>query len=300
MQRLVGVSKLTHLRNWIKSTPSRVVWWCEKEVGVSDDKVLTKEIAEQFVKNPQLGSDRMHTFSAVTDDAAAVLEAYPLHLRLGGVVRLSVAAASCLARHKGDLNAWKQFGVIGREDYLNLGIYETEDAVVEALSHFEGLLQLGLEELSQRSAVALGKHVGGLDLGYLREIDDDCVDSISRVQGRLRLGVYELSDNALQSLSLHKGQLRLDSLEELSDVGAEHLAEHQGELGLLGLTGLSEKAAEGLSHHRHPLYIGQLDRFAREISDGAVRSLCKHPDLHVSGKFERKIKGKKFGYQRGA
>ena len=96
------------------------------------DAVLTAKIAHRFLKEPQ--SD-LNSYSG-----------------------LSVAAAVCLSKHKGELT-------------LD-GLSSLSDAVAESLGHHEGSLSLGgLTGLSNAAAASLSKHKGDLTL--------DCVTSFS-------------------------------------------------------------------------------------------------------------------------
>ena len=59
---------------------------------MSDEKVLTKEIAEQFVDDPY-SADGFSEFTAIEDDAAEVLARFDeFALDLSGLVKLSDTA----------------------------------------------------------------------------------------------------------------------------------------------------------------------------------------------------------------
>ena len=88
------------------------------EIDVSDEKVLTKEIAEQFLADED--SVDLSEFTAIEDDAAEVLSGYEgWAFMLDGISELSVAAAESLSKC---------------ESYLSLaGLRNITDAVAERL-----------------------------------------------------------------------------------------------------------------------------------------------------------------------
>jgi hypothetical protein len=92
-------------------------------------------------------------------------------------------------------------------------------------------------------------------------------------EGELELeGITELSDAAAESLSKHKGELNLNGLTELSEAAAKSLSKHYGELNLDGLTELSDSVAQSLSKHKGCLSLNGLT----ELSDAAAKNLSKH------------------------
>ena len=62
-----------------------------------EQKVLTKEIAEEFIKEDSLTV--LEEFTEITDDAAEILSKFEGDLFLGGLTALSDAAAESLAKH---------------------------------------------------------------------------------------------------------------------------------------------------------------------------------------------------------
>jgi formylglycine-generating enzyme required for sulfatase activity len=72
-------------------------------------KVLTKEIAEQFVADPD--SVNLREFTALEDDAARALSYYQGGLELIGLKRLSHKAAEYLSYHPDDLKALVKYSV---------------------------------------------------------------------------------------------------------------------------------------------------------------------------------------------
>jgi hypothetical protein len=141
-------------------------------------KVLTKEIAEQFLADED--SVDLSEFTAIEDDAAerlSELEVFRLHL--DGLTSLSDAAAESLSKHKGD--------------YLELnGLTSLSDAAAESLSEHKGTLELnGLTTLSDAAAGSLSEHQNGASQGR-----DGAVLSLG--------GLTSLSGNAAEALSKHR------------------------------------------------------------------------------------------------
>jgi len=196
---------------------------------MSDEKVLTKEVAEEFLADTE--SVDLSEYTMIED-----------------------VAAESLSKHDGGL-------------YLN-GLTSLSDgpghiALAESLSKSEGFLNLeGLKKLSDAAAESLSKHEGDLDLDGLGELSDAAAESLSKHAGDLDLdGLTELSDAAAESLSKHAGDLYLNGLRRLSDSPghialAVRLSKHKGgRLGLNGLTELSDAAAEGLNRHGGKLIV---------------------------------------------
>ena len=121
----------------------------------ADKTLLTKEIAEQFLADPD--SVDLSEFTAIEDEAAEVLSGYEESLYLSGVTILSDAAAESFSTHVGDL-------------YFS-GIHCLSDAAAQSLSKHQGHLDLsGLEELPMDAAASLGKHQGVVDLSGLTSL----------------------------------------------------------------------------------------------------------------------------------
>jgi len=69
---------------------------------MSDEKVLTKKIAEQFLADED--SVDLMDFTAIEDDAAESLSKHEGYLYLGGLTELSDAAAESLSKHEGNVS----------------------------------------------------------------------------------------------------------------------------------------------------------------------------------------------------
>jgi hypothetical protein len=185
-------------------------------------KILTVEIAEQFLKN---------------NDSVALIE----------FTTIEDYAACVLARHKGEI-------------WLN-GLKSLSDAAARLLSEHKGFLSLnGLEFLSDESARALAYHGGEIaDLSVLEGLNDAAAKFITAEpatarnllaqHGRLDLkGLTSLSDAAAEALSCQKGFLSLSGLKSLSDSSAEALSRHEGFLDLSGVASLSDSSARSLAN----------------------------------------------------
>ena len=97
---------------------------------MSEEKVLTKEIAEQFFKQPY--PDVTNEFSRIDDDAAELLSRCPGDLFLEGLEKISDASAESLSKHVGEMMDLE-------------GLKELSDAAVESLSKYKGHLYLPWE-----------------------------------------------------------------------------------------------------------------------------------------------------------
>lgn len=194
----------------------------EIEVQQEEAKILTKDIAEQFLKNSDAVA--LSEFTTIEDYAACVL-----------------------ARHKGEI-------------WLN-GLKSLSDAAARLLSEHKGFLSLnGLEFLSDESARALAYHGGEIsDLSALEGLNDAAAKFIAAEpatarkllaqHGRLDLkGLTSLSDAAAAALASQKGFLSLSGLKSLSDSSAEALSRHEGFLDLSGLESLSDSSASSLAN----------------------------------------------------
>lgn len=206
---------------------------------MSETKILTKEIAEKFLKGQE--AETLSSFTLVEDAAAQALAQHEGRLWLNGLTSLSERAAQALADHEGDLD-------------LN-----------------------GLTCLSDAAAEALAKHQGDLDLDGLTSLSDSpghvaLACKLARKTGWLPLrSLKNMSESAAEALAQHEGHLLLDGLTGLSDAAAVALGRHTGELTFRGLTSLSDSAAEALACHRGTIEL------AREtsLSEAAAAALEK-------------------------
>ena len=107
------------------------------------NKILTKEIAEQFLGDPD--GVELDEFTSIEDEAAESLSKLQGWLSLNSLTELSDAAAESLSKHKGRLNL--------------KGMTKLSDAAAESLSkHKEHLIINSLVELSNAAVESLSKH----------------------------------------------------------------------------------------------------------------------------------------------
>lgn len=169
---------------------------------MTDEHVLTKEVAEQFVADSDAVD--LNTFTAIADNAAALLanhkfEVFGAYLSLDGLKSLSASSAAALASHDGDLSL------------------------------------CGLETLSPEIAAALAKHTHRLQLGGLATLSDEAAEALAlhrptsvrfnlQAKPTLSVGGYngecELTPRGLRALAMYSGCLELscdfsDKSEEL-------------------------------------------------------------------------------------
>ena len=137
---------------------------------MSEEKVLTKEIAEQFLKHE---TPDLSYFSTIDD-----------------------LAAELLASHEGDL-------------YL-VGLTELSDSSAENLSKSSGefLALDGLKSLSESVAIHLANYTGYLSLENLSFIDDSVASLLSK-SSLTGIGLYKvgLSEKGATYLSEYNGQI---------------------------------------------------------------------------------------------
>ena len=142
---------------------------------MSDEKVLTKEIAEQFVADED--SVDLSEFTAIEDDAAEVLGAYCGNhdLALYCVSEFSHRQIEHLAKHRG-------------KGELQLGVRNVSDETAEALSKHIGLLNLeSAERLSLSASQTLMSHDGQIafncpEIEGIEELKEGRLPSESLIQ----------------------------------------------------------------------------------------------------------------------
>ena len=159
---------------------------------MSDEEVLTKEIAEQFLADED--SVDLSEFTAIEDDAAEVLGAYKGDLYLNSLVALTDKSARSLGSHKGR---------------LDLG---------------------GIASLNTNAIEHLVQHKGSINLESLQELHMDAAKAISTALSGWVLDNDQFSDEVRAILNVHP-EFRWDSfdLEEwlLAELGFE--SENEGD-----------------------------------------------------------------------
>ena len=138
---------------------------------MSDGKLLTKEIAEQFLVRGVFSMS--YQFTAIED-----------------------AAAESLLKRKG-----RWWGFFSPPELDLNGLTELSDAAAESLSKYKGDLRLeGLTELSDAAAESLSKCCGILWLGGITELSDAAAESFSKNDSIVDLNEDSFSESAVKIL----------------------------------------------------------------------------------------------------
>ena len=275
------------------------------------EKILTKKIAEQFIKS-ELPMD-LSIFTIIENDAAETLAKYEGVLDLGGLEEITPWLAEALAGHKGDL-------------FLG-GLKLLTQAVAAALGKHEGDLYLGgIKTLSPESAKELAKHKGRLNLENVETLSSLAAEALSKFEGKLPLGLEELDESkghvALAGSLAKCEYLSLPELKSLSDaaalalskrcggkyftLGVERLSGSPGQTALAGaiaklpsnswvmldqLTIIGDDFAEALGRRGGWLSLKGLNK----LSDKAAKSLSPLKTLDISKEGRNAInKAKKY------
>ena len=180
---------------------------------MSDEKVLTKEIAEQWIADED--SVDLREFTAIEDEAAAVLSDEECHMwvDLGGLTNLSGVAGRLLARGARKHELIIGLAVITAEEakYLfdfrgglrldNLSNMPESDEFLERLSmaKCESLSLGGLTRLTVTIAEAFPADCS-LNLNGLKSMSDEVVDALISRHVYLE-GLTELSNDAAETLA---------------------------------------------------------------------------------------------------
>jgi hypothetical protein len=210
------------------------------ESGSTNDRVLTKEIAEQFCSSD---SDfDLRKYKAITDEAAEVLGKYDgsgyagLNIYLPRITHLSEAAARSLFCFEGNLE-------LSKLESLSLTTSSLDDG-----TQWRADLTLGLTELSDETAAALASTKGSLTLNQLQTVSDSTAAILARHTGRLSLnGIESLSDEAAKLMNRRK-DVSCDSFYDLSSENTIALSFRGG-----GLLLESASAIEQLAEHADAL-----------------------------------------------
>ena len=256
----------------------------DSEIGISSANVLTPEIAEQFLEDPE--SIELHEFTVVDEAAAEILAGYDGYLNLSGLKEISQEVAGHLG-----IKLVKDVRTDNEELSIE-GIKKLEDIESCVVGHLEHCL-----DYNDQSGIYFTDAEGNRKYGYAEvkfsvcDAEDEFAESETITEEIARILVSskdetlthycsEIEDEAAEILANYNGNLQLDGLTELSDAAAEALGKHQGDLWLSGLTELSDAAAEGLFKHQGALLLDGLT----ELSDDAAEALRKHQgELSVSG-----------------
>ncbi len=276
---------------------------------MSNSEILTKEIAEQYLKAP---SFHLGDYTSIDDIAAQVLAQHEGELWLSSLTSLSDAAAQSLALHQGNIELWALTNLSDSPGHVQLA---------SKLAKQKGCIDLNkLKCIGEAAAQALAPHKGGLSLDGLTNLSDAAVQALAHQSGELCLGLTSLSEAAAQSLALHQGNLQLLNLTSLSDAAASYLAKHKGRIeikietiadtpGFLALvkslvrfakrsgdlwldqvTKIGDAAAVELAKHKGRLYL----RGLKTLSDTAAEAFAKcEGEIHLDGKVEKYLNKKR-------
>jgi len=236
---------------------------------MSTPKILTREIAEKFLKdNASVDLDK---FTDIEEMAAEVIAQHKGKLCLNGLKTLNDAVAHILAKHEGTL--------------LLKSVTILSDTAVEALAQHKGEIWFDWARglLTKHVADEFVKKPDSIDLTLFAFVENAAAQTVAQHKGDLFLnGLKSISDDASQALAKHEGYLGLDGLKSLSDAAAHSLAHHKGDLSFYRLKSLSDAAAYSLAKHEgrrlllHSITI---------LSDAAVQALAKHEgEVWLGGK----------------
>jgi hypothetical protein len=153
--------------------------------SMNEMQVLTQPVAERLLAMLQSGEwVDLSSFSAIHDDAAAVLSQHDGGLELDGLTSLSEVAAKALASSSAGVLSLK-------------GLTHLPDAVANALGCFQGsVLSLdGLQSLTDAAALGLGRFPGSLSLNELAHLSTKAIKSLLAQGDALSLkGLDEIPD----------------------------------------------------------------------------------------------------------
>ena len=266
---------------------------------MSEEKILTKEIAEQFLEDEDI-VDELPDFAAYEKIEEEALLA---------ILDFEIPEEQHEANREGHdqlslIDRWIDADPMGATLYLD-GLLEVSPSLAEILTRFRMNLSLnGLTEVSDDSLEILTKNEGSLFLNGLSEIGDRNAEILRMVLGNsLELnGITELSESVAENLSRFHGDLHLDGVKLLNESASLFLSKHFGSrldqsteweehlgaegypivtqskllvvgtLSLNGVTSISDETAENLSMYSGFLSLNGLT----SLSDSAVESLSKH------------------------
>ena len=205
---------------------------------MSDEKVLTKEIAEQVLeaqdKAKAEAEEIEKTLAERYGEKAQVLTAHTYQCE-------KCDAEFELEYDERDYALWQAGELYVQDAFPYLEAWERE--LMTSLTCDECWQKEFPEELEDEDEVEFWEFTA---------IEDDAAESLSKYEGRLALsGLTELSDTAAESLSKHEGQLYLAGLTELSDAAAQSLSKRDADNLSINLDNLPESAAQILRDADH-------------------------------------------------
>lgn len=169
---------------------------------MSHSQILTKEIAEQYLKDQ---SFYLAEYTSIDDEAAHFLAQPKGDLRLDGLTSLSDAAAKALGQHKGSL---------GLKGLKSLSVAAaTSLAKAEPLEGEFNWIQLDSLSLTPEGAAGLAEYRGDQIVFNCPSIDLETVKAFRPFKGQLWLGCVTLLDDDLAAeLAARSGGAYLDGV----------------------------------------------------------------------------------------
>ena len=203
----------------------------------------------------------LNGLKTITDECAELLgKAKGVRLDMEGLESLSDSAAASL----------------GLIEFLELDKVEhlSEAAATSLSEHAGERLQLGLLEISERVAAALGQcKKEELWLSDLADLTPEAAAGIAQYSGHLYLGIERITEEAMEQLSRFAGgSLAFTRLPYITEKSAHALAKRSSEVRLWGLKSLPESVARILVRNDYGISIcGPL-----ESSDAAKQIIESH------------------------
>jgi hypothetical protein len=256
---------------------------------MSEENVLTKEIAEQWVADEE--SVELNEFTTMEEAAAqSLLGTHGGDLSLTGLTGLSDATATSLAKHPGAL-------------YLN-SLSKLSDAAAASLAKHKGNLTLDTDVLTESTdavCASLAKHEQNISFVWYefqelpRNPGSGFIDLLKMVAASaaseyqtLGFPCTELSDPMAQALAEVEAPLNLFSLETLESVPLARKLASQDSVELMALTVLSPELALDLAFCQGALHLGADesswdDANLQELSPVAAENLARHSGELVLG-----------------
>lgn len=249
-----------------------------KQLRLDGLKSLTSAVAAALA-NARCGILHLNGLESISDTSAEALSAFKgkerqcstsFELSLNGVCALSDAAAKSLAKT--------------RVYILKLGgLKQISDVGLSKLAQCDGILELGIEHISESAAISFGKVPRCmLGLNALTEISDTAITAIApSITHYFYLNsLVKLSVPAAQALAEGSGEIHLDGLRTLSTAVAAKLASYSDSrtLYLNGLRTLALPVAVELAKTSANLNISGI----KSLGDAESHALAKKKKGHIN------------------
>jgi len=251
---------------------------------MSEEKVLTKEISEQFLANEE--SVDLTKFKKIEDEACLILSKYEYSLDLSGLIEISDISAHLLSSHEGGLD------LSGLSKLSDTAAESLAKHVAESMGPQELKLN-GLTKLNDIAAKSLSMHRGLIELHGLKELSTSAIEFFAmmwrnenyRSQIRLspqlskKVNKYKILTKEIAQEFRGYDDLPWHECTEIEDDAAKVISQYDGgsvgHWNLSGLTQISDKTAKYFSKLEANLSLNGLTK----ISDTQAEILCKRKDL---------------------